>query len=722
MLLNTNLVLLLIITAIQSVIGWGHEGHREVSRIAYRKTTNRGRKFLKAHGFDSIESFMVGNLWADTRPALEEYPGSEDLHFSHTPWRNCQPFVFKRDCGHNGSGACIVSGIVNMVKRAISSANDVKIRTDAIKFLSHFMADIHQPLHTGFAEDNGGVQIDVEIEPSDSTTVDSRQVSLHQLWDYELLDSTGVATVIASLPSSRAGEPVIPVPEASELEKKILSYASALASESSQLFTCRFGYQSDDGSYIIDHVSKEYLTSRALVAAERLRTAGRRLAELLDVMAMAIALPHAAVAAAGGAAVDHSPLPIVSENYFAVLNFDFDPNELLANITRGGAEDHNFTNVDSVPRAPSNASTQVCGRDVSEYALVKVLGRFVITCRSFLMSNSNYEPLRLFVIKVKFGGRPGDVRRLSPNIPIVFLLDGECFNRLEHPDLSVEDFVRIILHLRGEGIAGDHEDVSRFIEDRGTVAGASGPSLSKVRIQGVVPNAIAPMRVEKNIGSKKTIVPRVPYAEDPGTKKLNVLMARHRLQQEEQAAEVASGRYASLEEKWATEVRLAMHRIIVVRKGNIQMYLHRDTILDKRNPNMKFALHDAIDPTTDSPFKMLIDTRIYDGLHTLEVSRLLRQINFQDRDEMHGFAMQRITLFDELEDLDRVFNGKSADRFDNSQIGIIEEMYIYEGLDKDDERSSTHAYHILEYTLSKLYMEGKYLPKNIRNLLRSLLA
>ncbi len=171
-------MLFVCISLLRSVIGWGRDGHREVARIAFRKTTSKGRKFLKAHGIDSIESFAEASLWADTDEATVMYSGSDELHFSNTPWRNCQPFVYERDCGYGGSGACIVSGIEHAVLRAIDTSFNKSMRLDAIKFVSHLVADIHQPLHTGFAEDRGGVQIGLLMDDESSSIS-----SLHELWD-----------------------------------------------------------------------------------------------------------------------------------------------------------------------------------------------------------------------------------------------------------------------------------------------------------------------------------------------------------------------------------------------------------------------------------------------------------------------------------------------------------------------------------------------------------
>ncbi|KAL0372627.1 UNVERIFIED_CONTAM: Endonuclease 2 [Sesamum calycinum] len=51
--------------------------------------------------------------------------------------------------------------------------------TEALLFLSHFLGDIHQPLHVGFASDMGGNRIKV-------TWFNTRRV-LHHVWDTDVI-------------------------------------------------------------------------------------------------------------------------------------------------------------------------------------------------------------------------------------------------------------------------------------------------------------------------------------------------------------------------------------------------------------------------------------------------------------------------------------------------------------------------------------------------------
>jgi hypothetical protein len=61
-------------------------------------------------------------------------------------------------------------------------------RLEALKFIIHFLADIHSPMHVGFDEDGGGNLLGVFLPDGTKTT-------LHEVWDRYLvpfeLDSDG---------------------------------------------------------------------------------------------------------------------------------------------------------------------------------------------------------------------------------------------------------------------------------------------------------------------------------------------------------------------------------------------------------------------------------------------------------------------------------------------------------------------------------------------------
>jgi hypothetical protein len=61
----------------------------------------------------------------------------------------------------------------------------VQERSEALKFLIHFVGDIHQPLHVGRRADAGGNKIDL--------TMNGEKNNLHWLWDAILINDMGMS-------------------------------------------------------------------------------------------------------------------------------------------------------------------------------------------------------------------------------------------------------------------------------------------------------------------------------------------------------------------------------------------------------------------------------------------------------------------------------------------------------------------------------------------------
>ena len=56
---------------------------------------------------------------------------------------------------------------------------------EALKFLVHFIVDLHQPLHVGLAEDRGGNTVNLEFRGEDT--------NLHRFWDTHAIESSGLS-------------------------------------------------------------------------------------------------------------------------------------------------------------------------------------------------------------------------------------------------------------------------------------------------------------------------------------------------------------------------------------------------------------------------------------------------------------------------------------------------------------------------------------------------
>ena len=282
--------------ALPGVVGWDGEGHRIIARIAGSLMTPKAARYIREHLVesgrrvskeDSIRALVECSTWADT--VDDTLPWSSVLHFSHTPFQNCQTYNADRDCGFDGSGRCIVTGIANFTARAADVTLSRSERTDAIKFLVHFVADAHQGLHVGFAEDFGGTAIKL-TEPAEH--------SLHEAWDSYLLsehrrtlptDSDnswfGIATNLITELARDDLRTIFKL--ASPSVATAMEFAAAIVSDTAVNVTCVHAYQSAPSEWIKtgDLLSPAYVESRGQVMLVQFMKAGVRLGQLLDTVA-----------------------------------------------------------------------------------------------------------------------------------------------------------------------------------------------------------------------------------------------------------------------------------------------------------------------------------------------------------------------------------------------------------------------------------------------------
>ena len=274
--------------AIIQTHSWGGDGHAIITDIASSLVSDHGFRFLVRFLGDDL---IAPSRWADTDEALLRYPGSNSYHFSHTPYRDCKPFVLERDCLH---GSCIVTGLADAIQTSIHPNVSREERADALKFVLHLMADIHQPLHTGFREDDGGIHIPLN-QPAN--------MSLHDVWDYGLIDRATndwrsfAANVLRSVRSCngrfmdriRSQTDIVNIlsEEANtSILPNIRQYVANIASDTVTTSTCRLAYQDENGNFIgdmgRDNLSDEYFRSRIPVIKVQFAKAAVRLAQLID--------------------------------------------------------------------------------------------------------------------------------------------------------------------------------------------------------------------------------------------------------------------------------------------------------------------------------------------------------------------------------------------------------------------------------------------------------
>jgi hypothetical protein len=148
---------------ISTVNGWGATGHSLVAKIAQTMLTTDSAKFVR----DYLPWYTAGDLsmlasWPDTIIYPNTNPvdylnwqWSKELHYVNTPDWVCK-YDRNRDCNWASGQDCVDGAIQNFTGRLAKKEQTDIQRQEALKFLVHFIGDIHQPLHGGFTTDRGG--------------------------------------------------------------------------------------------------------------------------------------------------------------------------------------------------------------------------------------------------------------------------------------------------------------------------------------------------------------------------------------------------------------------------------------------------------------------------------------------------------------------------------------------------------------------------------------
>ncbi|MBA0048889.1 S1/P1 nuclease [Mycobacteroides sp. LB1] len=176
---------------------WGPQGHNIVGAVADSELTPAVRAEVSRLLAGEANPTLAGVAnWADqVRPSR---PDTAPWHYADIAENNCQyvPAIN----GDNGNN--VIEAIRNQTAILADRSKPDAERREALKFVVHFVGDIHQPMHDGYARDRGGNDIPL--------TYNGRSTNLHSLWDSGLLNTRGLndsqyTQVILGLPAPDLG-------------------------------------------------------------------------------------------------------------------------------------------------------------------------------------------------------------------------------------------------------------------------------------------------------------------------------------------------------------------------------------------------------------------------------------------------------------------------------------------------------------------------------------
>ncbi len=151
---------------------WSRFGHEVVGHLAEQELSPPARAAVAAL-LDGETLASVG-AWADeVRP---QRPDTAPLHYLNGPIDRLIPGAsdFASPRGN------VYSAVLGYSARLVEPSVPQHERVEALKFLVHFVADLHQPLHVGFREDRGANDFAVVYR--------DRLINLHRYWDNEIFD------------------------------------------------------------------------------------------------------------------------------------------------------------------------------------------------------------------------------------------------------------------------------------------------------------------------------------------------------------------------------------------------------------------------------------------------------------------------------------------------------------------------------------------------------
>ncbi len=150
-------------------------GHRIIADIAYKNLNCKARhhvdKLLGKHGI------IYAATWADEIKSDKSYDYSYQWHFQNLKdSMTVEELNFLID-NPLTEGEHLFYAIQQMMTRLKNNKNDA----EALKFLVHFVGDLHQPMHLGRLEDLGGNKV--------KTMWFGKEINLHSLWDTYLIEN-----------------------------------------------------------------------------------------------------------------------------------------------------------------------------------------------------------------------------------------------------------------------------------------------------------------------------------------------------------------------------------------------------------------------------------------------------------------------------------------------------------------------------------------------------
>jgi len=247
------LVLTTSLVAAQQAHAFGPDGHRIAGLVA--------EAYLCAEASVEIDRLGQGDdlaelgLWADRVRTLPPWEDSGPWHYLNIA--DDESF----DDYQSPPEGDVLWAITHFRSRLGDERLSAAQRAEALKFLVHFVVDLHQPLHVGRRVDRGGTSTEVYLG--------EERLSLHRFWDTDAIRED-------ELPATRYARAVMPAAALFANEHRSSSVRQ-WAAESLSLRSVVYDFDLETRQ-----LDDDYLEIASAVTQRRLIQAGLRLAYQLN--------------------------------------------------------------------------------------------------------------------------------------------------------------------------------------------------------------------------------------------------------------------------------------------------------------------------------------------------------------------------------------------------------------------------------------------------------
>lgn len=317
---------LCLLVSFKTTHAWGKQGHEIVANLAWKFLSNSTQDKITdmlasptASPCEGCSPLAVIAAWADAVRHTHYYQWTAPLHFidvrddlipsgcpageNDTMDKRCH-FDYARDCPHD---FCVAGAITNYTKILMDATElNQNAAVEALKFLTHFVGDIHQPLHASRTTDRGGNSIHVDFNSQElffsnkerNRRRRNRQLlrrssyaqNLHSVWDDDIIekalddDFSGSRVLFEEFLQAWMKTNSDYVHQWLACPIGLSQKCTALWGQESFHYAIEWAYRNVDGSAIVDgdSLSEKYHETRLPIVEQRLAAGGLRLAVTLE--------------------------------------------------------------------------------------------------------------------------------------------------------------------------------------------------------------------------------------------------------------------------------------------------------------------------------------------------------------------------------------------------------------------------------------------------------